>query len=71
MRTPVNVWLVASDAVLGSDDCSGIEVDRLLQDGLLIDAATGRPLDPLRLERVLKVLRARRATLATELADLG
>lgn len=71
MSTPVNVWLVAADAVLGRDDCSEVEVDRLLEDGLLIDAATGKPVDPVRLERVLAVLRARRATLATELADLS
>ena len=67
MSTPVNVWLVASEAVLGRDDCSGVEVDRLLQDGPLIDAATGKPVDPVRLERVLTVLRARRARLATDL----
>lgn len=71
MTTPIQVWLQAADTLFGAADASDDAVDDLVHEGLEIDTTAPGEVDPVQLERVLAVLRARAAAMATELADLS
>jgi hypothetical protein len=72
MTTPIEVWLRAADELLGRPEPGDDEVDELVQAGIVIDIPDAPvTVDPVQLERVLAVLRARSATMATEIADLA
>jgi hypothetical protein len=69
MDTTWGTWLGQAEAVL-TDHRSGEDaIDAIVADGLRLPDATG--LDPAQIERVLACLSARRAALATELADIA
>jgi hypothetical protein len=72
MTTPIVVWLQAADSLLGRPEPSDAHVDELIEQGLAIDE-TSEPVsvDPVQLERVLAVLRARSAAMASEMSDLA
>ncbi|MEY2552463.1 MAG: hypothetical protein QOC57_323 [Ilumatobacteraceae bacterium] len=72
MTTPIEVWLQAADSLLGRPEPSDDHVDELIEQGLAIDE-TSEPVsvDPVQLERVLAVLRARSAAMASEMSDLA
>jgi hypothetical protein len=72
MTTPIEVWLRAADALLGSAEPPDDHVDELIQEGLDLELPAGPvQVDPVQLERVLAVLRARSAVMASELSDLA
>ena len=71
MSTPIQVWLQAADSLFGRPDVDPDEVDTLIEGGLDISTDDTTGVDPVQLERVLAVLRARAAAMATELADLS
>ena len=72
MTTPIEVWLRAADALLGSADPPDDHVDQLIREGLDVELPAGPvPVDPVQLERVLAVLRARSAAMASEMSDLA
>lgn len=72
MTTPIEVWLQAADDLLGRPQPFDDAVDELIDEGLRIDVpSTPVPVDPVQLERVLAVLRARSAAMASEMADLA
>jgi hypothetical protein len=69
MTTSWESWLADAERVLSDQRSTDTLVDAIVVDGLsLPDAA---PADPAQIERVLACLAARRATLATELADIA
>jgi hypothetical protein len=66
------VWLQAADALLGRPEPSEDDVDELIDHGLAIDVPSEPVVvDPVQLERVLAVLRARSAAMASEMSDLA
>jgi hypothetical protein len=68
----MQVWLRAADTLLGRPEPPEHEVDELMQAGLDLDVSSEpTQVDPVQLERVLAVLRARSASMATEIADLA
>jgi hypothetical protein len=69
MSTPIQVWLQAADALFGQTDVAH-EVDALVEEGLSLDTSDATGVDPVQLERVMAVLRARAAAMATEIGDL-
>jgi hypothetical protein len=71
MTTPMQIWLRAADTLLGLPEPPEDEVDGLIQAGLEVDVSEPIEVDPVQLERVLAVLRARSAAMATEIADLA
>jgi hypothetical protein len=71
MSTPIGVWLHAAELILGRPDTPEDEVDALIDEGLEIDVSAPANVDPVQLERVLAVLRARAAVMASEIADLN
>ena len=69
-------WLSDADRVLGNTDSADHDVDRVI-DGIVkadVSALAGSigvaEIDPIVLQRVIAVLRARRAALAVDLADV-
>ena len=66
----MNAWLHAADLLFGAEDLDEEAESELLEAGIEIDARDAT-VDPVQLERVLAVLRARRSTLAVEIADLA
>jgi hypothetical protein len=70
MTTPINDWLRAAEAAFGDDHASDVQIDALLQEGIAIDADQSVLADPVRLQRVLAVLQARRAAVVTEMNDM-
>ena len=59
MTTPIEVWLRAADALLGSAEPPDDQVDELIHEGLDVELpAEPVQVDPVQLERVLAVLRA-------------
>ena len=72
MTTPIEVWLRAADALLGSPEPPDDQVDELIHEGLDVELpAEPVQVDPVQLERVLAVLRARSAAMASEMSDLA
>ncbi len=72
MTTPIEVWLRAADSLLGSPEPPDDQVDELIQEGLDVEVPAGPVhVDPVQLERVLAVLRARSAAMASEMSDLA
>ncbi len=68
----IGVWLQAADVLFGRPLPPEDEVDDLVQAGLDLDVpSTPTHVDPVQLERVLAVLRARRSAMAVELAELA
>jgi len=71
MSASIQVWLHVADRLLGRPDAPEEEVDVLIHAGLEIDVTTPVQVDPVQLERVLAVLRARAAAMASEMGDLA
>lgn len=73
MSSPdIAVWLQAADVLLGRPEPNEDEVDDLVQAGLDLEVPNAPAhIDPVQLERVLAVLRARRSAMAGELAELA
>jgi hypothetical protein len=69
MDTTWGTWLDQAEAVLFDRRSSEDAIDDVVADGLRLPAAVGA--DPAQIERVLACLSARRAALATELADIA
>jgi hypothetical protein len=72
VTTPIEIWLRAADALLGSPEPQDDDVDELIQQGLDVEVPSQpTQVDPVQLERVLAVLRARSAAMASEMSDLA
>jgi hypothetical protein len=69
MSTTWGTWLSEAEAMLGDPGTAEAVVDHVVADGLALPAPLG--VDPAQIERVLACLTARRAALATELADIA
>jgi hypothetical protein len=70
-------WLAEADRVLGDEASAEHDVDRVVAEISSFDLAAlpggvgASQLDPVVLQRIIAVLRVRRAAAAVELADLG
>ena len=74
--TGLRSWLDAADRLLADGDDDEEAVDELLDAGLALDIPAGAgpdrlDLDPAVLQRVVFTLAARRAAVASELADIA
>jgi hypothetical protein len=69
MATTWGAWLSEAEVVLTDQRSGDAALDDVVADGLALPEPRG--VDPAQIERVLACLTARRATLATELADIA
>jgi hypothetical protein len=69
MATGWGTWLDEAETVLNDERASDAVVDDIVAAGLRLPPAA--PADPAQIERVVACLAARRAALATELADIA
>jgi hypothetical protein len=69
MDTTWGTWLGQAEAVLTDRHSSEDAIDGIVAEGLALPDNGG--VDPARIERVISCLTARRAALATELADIA
>ena len=70
-------WMAEADRVLGDETSAEEDIDRVVDEISSLDVTAlpggigASQLDPVVLQRIIAVLRVRRAAVAVELADLG